>query len=102
MSEPSDVHEDLQLLFVYNADSGLINAARDLVHNTVRPRTYACNLCALTFSGLGMRSEWARFVEDLGVPVFFLHRDELWDGYCVDDVPLPVVLTHDARGTAVP
>ena len=101
MTEPPDVHEDLQLLFVYNADSGLVNAARDLVHKTVRPSTYACNLCALTFSGLGMRSKWTRFVEDLGVPVVFLHRDELRDGYSVEDVALPVMLTHDARGTGV-
>ncbi len=101
MTEPSDAREDLQLLFVYNADSGLVNAARDLVHKTVRPSTYACNLCALTFSGLGMRSEWARFVDDLGVPVVFLHRDELKEGYGVEHMPLPVVLTYDAQGTAV-
>jgi hypothetical protein len=83
------------LLFVYNADSGLLNSVRDQVHKTVSPSTYRCNLCALTYGGLGMRRSWARFTADLDLRVEFLHRDELSHQYGIDDVELPTLLLWD-------
>jgi hypothetical protein len=81
-----------RLLFVYNADSGLVNGIMDLWHKTVSPQTYACNLCAVTYGPLGMRREWRDFVAGLGRPVEFLHRDELERRFGVRDVALPAVL----------
>lgn len=92
---------DVRLLFVYNADSGIVNALRDLVHKNVSPSTYQCNLCALTFSNVGMRGDWAEFVDGIGYPVEFLHRDELRERYGMDDVLLPVVLRKDADDVSV-
>ena len=79
------------LVFVYNADSGLVNTLLDIGHKIVSPRTYACNLCAITHSTFTMREEWKRFVAGLGVPIEFLHRDELERQYSLHDVGLPVV-----------
>ncbi|HWS54911.1 MAG TPA: hypothetical protein VN228_12320 [Pyrinomonadaceae bacterium] len=79
------------LVFVYNADSGLFNAVADAAHKIFSPRTYPCNLCALTHSALGMRREWKRFLEGLGVPLEFLHADELRARYGAAGVPLPAV-----------
>lgn len=79
------------LLFVYNADSGVFNALADLAHKTLSPETYSCNLCAITYSSLGMRGEWKRFLKELGLPVEFLHRNELREQCGVDGVPLPAV-----------
>jgi len=79
------------LVFVYNADSGFVNTLLDIGHKIVSPQTYACNLCAITHSTFTMRDEWKRFVTGLGVPVQFLHRDELAERYDVRGVSLPAI-----------
>jgi len=79
------------LVFVYNADSGFVNTLLDIGHKIVSPRTYACNLCAITHSTFSMRDEWKRFVAGLGVPIEFLHRDEIEKQYGIRDVGLPAV-----------
>ncbi|HEV3467709.1 MAG TPA: hypothetical protein VG148_00195 [Pyrinomonadaceae bacterium] len=83
------------LVFVYNADSGLFNAVADAAHKIFSPRTYRCNLCALTHSALGMRKDWKRFLEGLGVPLEFLHADELRARHGAAAVPLPAVFTKN-------
>ena len=65
------------------------------------PATYQCNLCALTYGSLGMKGTWARFVDGLGVPVEFLHRDELRERHGLEDVFLPAVLLRDSSGISV-
>jgi len=92
---------DIRLLFVYNADSGIVNSLKDLLHKNFSPSTYQCNLCALTFNNTGMRSEWAGFVDDLGYTIEFLHRDELRERYGVTDVYLPALLRKDPSGVSV-
>lgn len=79
------------LVFVYNADSGLVNVLVDAAHRVVSPKTYPCRLCAITFSFEGMRREWKQFVADLGRPVEFLHRDELKERHGIEGIPLPAV-----------
>jgi len=79
------------LVFVYNADGGLFNALTDLAHKILSPQTYACNLCALTYSHTGMRDEWKQFLEDLDRPVEFLHRDEIKKIPDLDLVELPAI-----------
>lgn len=78
------------LLFVYNADSGKLNALKDYVHKIFKPSTYPCSLCAVTFGNLGMKNEWKTFVNGLGVPVEFLHRDEFCAHYDCSEVTYPV------------
>jgi hypothetical protein len=79
------------LVFVYNADSGVFNALADAAHKIFSPRTYRCNLCALTHSAVGMRKGWKNFLEGLDTPLEFLHADELRSRYGVEGVPLPAV-----------
>lgn len=81
------------LVFVYNANSGLLNALLDMGHKVVSPRTYSCSLCALTYGTLGMRREWRAFTEQLGRPVEFLHADELRERYGLRGAALPAVFT---------
>lgn len=79
------------LIFVYNADSGFVNTLLDIGHKIVSPQTYSCNLCAITHSTFSMRDEWKNFVAGLGVPIEFLHRDELEKQYGMRDAGLPAV-----------
>lgn len=81
--------EEETLIFVYNADSGVFHEFKDYVHKAVLPSTYGCNLCAITFGALGMKSDWKSFIEGLDLPVEFLHRDEFADRYPSMDVKFP-------------
>jgi hypothetical protein len=82
------------LVFVYNADSGVFNTLADAAHKIFSPRTYACNLCALTYGAVSMRGEWKQFLEGIGRPLEFLHADELATRYGLRGVPLPAVFTR--------
>jgi len=79
------------LIFVYNADSGLLNALNDGILKIVSPSTYQCRLCSLTFGVVRMKSRWKEFIESLDVPVEFLHRDEFKDRYDLSDAEFPSV-----------
>ena len=81
------------LIFVYNAESGILNGLKDLWVKTVAPRSYDCQLCAVTYGFTGMRREWRDFVGDLGRDVTFLHRDELAARFGLENVALPAVYT---------
>lgn len=67
----------VRLLFVYNADSGLVNTMADIGHKLFSPETYACRLCALTYGLLTEKAEWRAFVSSIDAECEFLHRDEL-------------------------
>jgi hypothetical protein len=70
-----------KLVFVYNADSGFFEALMDGVTKIVSPASYSCRLCALTYGLATMRPRWRRFVDALGIPVEFLHKDEFQEKY---------------------
>ncbi len=57
------------LICIYNADGGVLNAARDMAHKILAPATYPCSLCALTYGAFTMQSEWRRTIDRLGLPV---------------------------------
>jgi hypothetical protein len=78
-----------KLIFVYNADSGLINTVEDYFHKIVKPSTYQCNLCALTFGNLGMKKDWKNYIDELKVDVEFLHKDEFDKEYGLKEVKFP-------------
>ncbi len=78
------------IIFVYNADSGLFNALSDSAHKIFSPETYGCNLCAITHSALGMKTEWKEFLNSLDIPLEFIHRNELKEKYDLN-VSLPAV-----------
>jgi hypothetical protein len=64
------------LLFVYNADSGKLNALLDSAHKIISPSTYSCQLCQLTYGLVNEKQAWKQFRKHLGEEVLFLHRDE--------------------------
>ncbi|RYU83228.1 hypothetical protein [Hymenobacter persicinus] len=90
------------LLFVYNANAGLLNGMLDLVHKTLSPRTYPCSLCALTY-GVSMRPEWKSFIESLPIEARFPHRDEFWAAFPAQrQQPLPAVFRQLPGGELQP
>jgi len=94
------------LLFVYNADTGLFSVVTDYAHKILSPKTYPCNLCAITYGSMGMNKKWQEFIANLDCPVDFLHRDEFVNHYDFKDTQLPaaflkkgntitMLITHD-------
>lgn len=98
-ANPSDQQ---RLICVYNADTGLIEALMHAVHKAVRPETYPCSLCALTYGAVSMRGDWKAFWQALELQVDFYHRDDFTKGFPVlgtggqREVALPVILIDEA------
>jgi len=82
-------NNDNKLVFIWNADSGLINTVKDFWHKALRPSTYQCNLCQTTFGTFGAKKEWKNFIKDLGIESEFLHKDEFVEKYDVKDAKYP-------------
>ena len=71
----------MKLIFVYNADSGLMNTLMDIGHKALSPQTYECNLCGLTFGLVSEHKQWKQFRETSDTEMEFLHRDEFEKKY---------------------
>ncbi len=78
-----------RIIFVCNADSGILDAAEDYIHKIISPSTYNCNLCGLTYGNMGMKNEWRQFVSGLGYPVDFLHKDEFAEQFDDENASFP-------------
>ncbi|WP_345124674.1 hypothetical protein [Hymenobacter antarcticus] len=92
-----------RLLFVYNADGGRLAGLKDMFHKILSPATYPCSLCAVTYGATSMRPEWQQFIQQLAVPVAFLHRDEFVRDYPRWRThPLPAAFAAAETGALTP
>jgi len=73
--------QEVRLIFIYNADSGLRNALMDGAHKALSPNTYQCNLCDLTYGVIKERKAWKKFREEAEWSMEFLHKDEFKKQY---------------------
>ena len=64
-----------RLLFVFAANSGLLSAAIDSARKLLARR--GCALCSITHGLAGEKREWAECRDEIGVPVDYVHLDEL-------------------------
>ena len=90
---------DRELIFVYNADTGLFNTMADIGHKIFSPQTYKCDLCMLTHGYFSERGEWREFIENLPLGADFLHRDEFHKAYGKHEAGLPALFL-DSDGVA--
>lgn len=93
-----------KLIFVYNADSGKLNALMDSLHKIVNPSTYSCKLCALTYDAIDERKAWKEFRKNLDVETSFLHRDEFLKLYASKfgyKFEFPIILAQTDMGLEV-
>ena len=90
-----------RLICVYNADTGLIQALMHAVHKAVKPETYPCSLCALTYGAVSMRGDWKAFWQELDAEVLFYHRDDFTADFPkfgtggAHEVALPVIMVDE-------
>ena len=68
--------ENLELIFIYNAKSGVVNELIDFAHKIVSPETYDCNLCALSYGMFSMKKKWSTYIETLPLKSTFTYKDK--------------------------
>jgi hypothetical protein len=84
------------LVIVYNADEGLGAALFDAVHKVVRPDTYPCDLCAITYGAVSMKGAWRDWLKARPFPTEFYHRQDFARAYpALTRLPLPAILRRD-------
>jgi hypothetical protein len=89
-----------RLILVYNADGGVFNMVKDAVWKVVRPSTYPCSLCALTYGWVAMHGSWRRFLDRLPHTKVFHHKDDFALAFPGLQPALPAILL--AEGDAAP
>lgn len=77
------------LIFVYLAESGLLNKLKDAVHKTFKPETYPCTLCDITYSPVAMRRQWKEYVRNLPIAVEFSYTDLMEQRFGRQDLTYP-------------
>ncbi|WP_026933595.1 hypothetical protein [Christiangramia echinicola] len=93
-----------KLIFVYNADSGKLNALMDSLHKVVNPSSYSCKLCELTYGAIEEKKVWKNFRENLDVDTEFLHRNEFQKLYASKfgyKFEFPLILAQTDKGLEV-
>lgn len=86
-----------ELIFVYNAKSGMLNAMLDSMHKVISPDTYQCQLCKITYGAFTELSEWKQFRSQFEGDMSFLHIDEFEVRHPPAD-SYPVIYERDTQG----
>ncbi len=81
-----------KLIFVYNAEAGLVQGMLDSLHKTLSPDTYDCALCAITHGFFTMDKTWRAYLKALPVEAVFHHRSDFKQAYPDTAVDLPAIL----------
>lgn len=90
--------EQDRLVFVYNADGGLLNAVMDSAHKLFAPSTYQCSLCAVTYGLVSMRTAWKDYMRGLPYETRFYHRDGFRKAWPTVDAALPAIFFQPIAG----
>lgn len=94
----------MKLIFIYNANSGSVNALLDSVHKVLSPKTYDCKLCDITFGVFSEKEEWKNFRETTAMEMIFLHKDEFLKQYRSKWLPkydFPIILSEEKESLEV-
>ena len=92
--------DESELIFIYNAKSGLVNEFLDFAHKIVSPSTYNCNLCALSYGNFSMKKKWSDYISSLPVKSTFTYKDKVSE-YGYDNIKLPSIIFKDKSKSKV-
>ena len=85
------------LIFVFNCDRGNLSAIKDYSQKLSDDKVPECNLLALISSPVGIKKGWKRYIQELGLPVRFLHHDEYEEEFGALLTPLPAAFLHSQK-----
>jgi hypothetical protein len=87
----------MKLLFIYNANSGKLNALFDAGHKLFSPSNYPCSLCALTYDTFTENTIWKLFRKESPLSMDFYHKDEFEAKFPNVKLIYPTVLKLEAH-----
>ncbi len=87
-----------KLVFVYNAEAGLMSGMMDSLHKTLSPDTYECALCAVTHGFFTMDKTWRAYLKALPLDAVFFHRKDFALAHPDVKVTLPVIMLERDSG----
>lgn len=82
----------MKLIFVYNANSGKLNALFDAGHKLLNPSTYQCSLFTITYGTFTEKSVWKSFRNQSDIEMEFFHKDQFEDKFPNIKIYYPAVL----------
>jgi len=85
------------LLFVYNADSGMLSGVKDYCIIPKSSGKEPCNLSTMIHTPIGMKKDWKRFVRELGLPARFLTRNEFISEAGSGPITFPAILLNTGK-----
>jgi hypothetical protein len=95
--------EEVELIIVYNAESGFFNSVSSSVHKFVSPETYSCQLCRVSHGLTGMLVPWKTYLERLPVLVRSYHRTQYREAFSDhSDIRLPTILLRKRDAGMIP
>ena len=100
MSGALSREDEGELIFIYNAKSGIVNEFLDFAHKIVSPSTYNCNLCAISYGNFTMKKKWSDYISSLPVKSTFTYKDKV-SKYGYDNIKLPSIIFQDKSKSKV-
>ena len=89
-----------ELIFIYNAKSGVFNAILDWSHKMFSPSTYECNLCGITYNSFGKISKWKSFLDSKTFKINFYYTDHLSSlKFVTEDIKPPCIFMKNNNAT---
>ncbi|WP_339755801.1 GTPase [uncultured Winogradskyella sp.] len=82
----------MKLLYVYNANSGKLNALFNTGNKLFRFSKYQCSLCTLTYDTFTEKEVWKAFREDADLDMEFYHKDEFETKFSNVKIRYPSIL----------
>ena len=92
--------DESELIFVYNAKSGMVNEFLDFAHKIVSPGTYNCNLCAISYGNFTMKKKWSDYISSLPVRSTFTYKDKVSE-YGYNNIELPSIIFRNGSRSKV-
>ena len=92
--------DESELIFIYNAKSGLVNEFLDFAHKIVSPSTYNCNLCAISYGNFSMKKKWSDYISSLPVRSTFTYKDKVSE-YGYNNIELPSIIFRNGSRSKV-
>ena len=92
--------DESELIFIYNAKSGIVNDFLDFAHKIVSPSTYNCNLCAISYGNFTMKKKWSDYIRSLPVSSTFTYKDKVSE-YGYNNIELTLIIFRNGSRSKV-
>ena len=94
------IENESELIFIYNAKSGIVNEFLDFAHKIISPSTYNCNLCAISYGNFTMKKKWSDYISSLPVRSIFTYKDKVSE-YGYNNIELPSIIFRNGSRSKV-